>query len=57
MENSSLDNSMDTKRQSKPVPTECKVCGAPALYSYFGAIVCQSCKIFFKRHAAIEQVN
>ncbi len=57
MANSSLDNSMNIKRQSKPVPTECKVCGAPALYSYFGAIVCQSCKIFFKRYAARGQVN
>jgi len=35
----------------------CQVCGVPARYSCYGAVVCQSCKIFFKRHVKAEQVN
>ncbi|CAF1102380.1 unnamed protein product [Rotaria sordida] len=31
--------------------TQCKICEAPALYSYFGVISCDPCKVFFKRNA------
>jgi hypothetical protein len=44
-------------RQTTTAPCECKICGAPSRYSYYGAIVCQSCKVFFKRNAANRQVN
>ncbi|CAF1438834.1 unnamed protein product [Adineta steineri] len=35
--------------------SECRICGAPAQYAYFGAISCNSCKMFFKRNATIDQ--
>jgi hypothetical protein len=35
----------------------CVVCGDVAQYSYYGAIVCQSCKIFFRRHVPIQSVS
>lgn len=35
----------------------CKICGAPAIYSYYGAIVCQPCKMFFRRNAESKQVS
>jgi hypothetical protein len=56
MENSSSNSSKGTKRQSTTAPIKCKICRAPAIYSYFGAIACQSCKVFFKRHAQRGQV-
>ncbi len=43
-------------RRLKSIPTECKICGAPALYKYFGVISCQSCKVFFRRNANRELV-
>jgi hypothetical protein len=49
--------SITVKQKPKKLPTECKICGAPALYSYFGAVACGSCKIFFKRNAQIKQVR
>ena len=36
---------------SDSLPFECRICQAPAKYSYFGAIACRSCKMFFKRNA------
>ncbi len=48
--------STTASRKSRRVLTKCKVCEAPALYSYAGAVVCSSCKIFFRRNARIEQV-
>lgn len=45
------------KAKSKRFPTECKVCGASALYSYFGVVVCYSCKVFFKRNAQKNPVR
>ena len=41
----------------KKTPCECKVCAAPAYYSYVGIIVCFSCKMFFKRNAETKQVR
>ncbi len=38
-------------------PSQCKVCGAFAQYSYYGAITCYSCKVFFKRNGEHGQVN
>jgi len=49
--------STTVKQKSKKLPTECKICGAPALYSYFGVIACGSCKIFFRRNAQMKQVK
>ncbi len=50
----SLENKLKIeKSQSK----ECVICGGPAIYSYFGAIACQPCKIFFKRNAERERIN
>jgi len=49
--------STNVKQRSKKLPSDCKICGAPALYSYFGAVVCPSCKIFFRRNARIKQVR
>ncbi len=46
-----------TMRQARVTPSKCKVCGDSAEYSYYGAVVCQSCKIFFKRNAPSGQVN
>ncbi|CAF4739974.1 unnamed protein product, partial [Rotaria sp. Silwood1] len=43
----------NVERQKNTVLCECKICGALARYSYYGAIVCHSCKIFFKRNAAV----
>ncbi|CAF0887143.1 unnamed protein product [Rotaria sordida] len=51
MEESSSNNLTNKKRQSKRVKTQCKICEAPALYSYFGVISCDPCKVFFKRNA------
>ncbi len=50
-------NSTAIKQQTGTESTECKTCGAPASYSYFGAISCHSCKMFFKRNAERRQVN
>ncbi|CAF2909536.1 unnamed protein product [Rotaria sp. Silwood2] len=38
-------------RQTKTALCTCKICGASARYSYYGAVVCHSCKMFFKRNA------
>ncbi len=38
-------------------PYMCKVCGDSAQYSYYGAIVCQSCKVFFRRNAKCQSVS
>ncbi|CAF1044367.1 unnamed protein product [Rotaria sp. Silwood1] len=61
MDNKSIENSNDktssitvTKKPNK-IPVECKICGAPAYYSYVGVVVCFPCKVFFKRHAEEKQ--
>ncbi|UJR23912.1 hypothetical protein I4U23_026884 [Adineta vaga] len=32
------------QRQRRTYPSQCRICGASAQYSYYGAIVCHSCK-------------
>jgi hypothetical protein len=44
-------------RNSKTLRDECRICGVPADYSYYGAMSCQSCKVFFKRHAEQNEVS
>ncbi|CAF1474176.1 unnamed protein product, partial [Rotaria sordida] len=51
MEESSSNNMINIERQSEIVLSECKICGVPASYSYFGIISCNPCKMFFKRNA------
>lgn len=56
--NNTLDSSISNKnRRSKNLPNECRICTAPADYSYFGVVSCQSCKIFFRRNANAGQVS
>ncbi|CAF1276809.1 unnamed protein product [Adineta ricciae] len=43
-------NETDITRQQKTTASTCKVCGESAQYSYYGAIVCRSCKVFFRRN-------
>ncbi|CAF3892469.1 unnamed protein product [Rotaria sordida] len=43
-------------RQRTTILGECKICRASARYSYYGAIVCHSCKMFFKRNAENKQI-
>ncbi|CAF1053192.1 unnamed protein product [Rotaria sordida] len=51
MEKSSLNNFTGKKRQSSIFSSECKICGVPATYLYYGVISCHPCKMFFKRNA------
>ncbi|CAF0820187.1 unnamed protein product [Adineta ricciae] len=44
-------NETETTQQRETTACICKVCGESAQYSYYGAIVCRSCKIFFRRNA------
>jgi nuclear receptor subfamily 1 group I len=44
-------------RKTRCVPSTCRVCDAPAVYSYFGGITCHSCKMFFKRNAELGLVS
>lgn len=45
------------EQTTRGTSSECKVCEAPARYCYFGAIVCESCKMFFKRNAKTKKVG
>ncbi len=36
---------------------ECKICNGRARYSYYGAIVCEPCRMFFRRHAQNKYVS
>ena len=42
-------------RQKSCMVTACRICQEPALYSYYGAIVCLSCKTFFRRHIQLTR--
>jgi hypothetical protein len=42
---------------SKETLQQCKICGASALHSHFGAMTCFPCKMFFKRNAETRQVS
>ncbi|CAF0904331.1 unnamed protein product [Adineta ricciae] len=44
-------------RQKQPILRECKICGACAKYSYYGAIVCLSCKVFFRRNITEDLIK
>ena len=50
-------HSMNVLRQAITVQRECKICAGPARYSYYGAIVCQSCKMYFRRNAENGKVS
>ncbi|CAF1283122.1 unnamed protein product [Adineta steineri] len=43
--------SSNTTVANQELLNQCKICGSPAKYSYFGVISCNSCKMFFKRNA------
>jgi hypothetical protein len=55
--NSSSSKQTNIRQRSKEKSNQCIICGAPALYSNFGAITCSPCKMFFKRNAEIGQVS
>ena len=44
-------------REKKIYTDVCLVCGDVAQYSYYGSVVCQSCKMFFKRNAQNKPVS
>ncbi len=50
-------NLTSIKRKRQTELSQCKICGSPAIYSYFDAISCQSCKVFFRRNAENQQVS
>ncbi|CAM2698961.1 unnamed protein product [Rotaria socialis] len=49
--NSAVILSANVERQKNAISSKCKICETPVQYSYCGAIVCHSCKMFFKRNA------
>ncbi len=51
MENISPNYIREVKRQKNPIRTKCTICGASAIYSYYGVIACQPCKVFFRKNA------
>ena len=46
-----------TAKKTIPSPCICVVCGDAARYSYYGAVVCQSCKVFFRRNVENPSVS
>jgi len=44
---------MENSASKNPNEKQCAICGEPAIYSYFGAIACQPCKVFFRRNDLI----
>ncbi|CAF3519760.1 unnamed protein product, partial [Rotaria sp. Silwood2] len=57
MEKSSSNKSTGKKRQSTPQATECQICGVPAIFSFYGVVSCNPCKMFFKRNAQLGQFS
>lgn len=57
MKKRDADDKFSSSTKTKIASLECKICGAPALHSNYGAITCHPCKMFFKRHVTIEQVR
>ncbi|CAF3623845.1 unnamed protein product [Rotaria sp. Silwood1] len=56
------DSELDSSRsidneKSRKYSRECRICGAPAEYRYFGIIACTSCKTFFKRNANSTKIR
>ena len=47
----------NSSSQSKSTLQQCKICGAPALHSNYGAVTCSPCKMFFKRNVKTDQVS
>ncbi|CAF1500675.1 unnamed protein product [Adineta ricciae] len=39
------------QKSSRIFTRQCRICDAPAQYSYFGTVSCYPCKMFFRRHA------
>jgi hypothetical protein len=35
----------------------CQVCGSPARFVNYGALTCQSCRAFFRRHGGCSKVS
>jgi hypothetical protein len=56
-ESSSNNSSKKPQQQSIILSKECVICGGPAIYSYFGVISCQPCKVFFRRNAERGRVR
>lgn len=44
--------SISKKRKTEQF--ECQICGCQALYTFYGVLSCQACKVFFKRNAHLK---
>jgi hypothetical protein len=58
---SSLLQKSSNKKRSQPVDLSktnpCRVCGNPAHIINYGALTCQSCRAFFRRHGCRSAVS
>lgn len=50
-------NTSSTKRKRTTQLSECEICGASAIYSFYGAKACHACKTFFRRNAQDDKVR
>jgi len=53
---------INSNKLRKPVTTtpkikSCQVCGNPARFVNYGALTCQSCRAFFRRHGHRSKVR